>query len=329
MNGFSLGGSKGLFTNPGKALGNMFSLKNVVPDVTTAIGYYLGGPWGAGIGETAGRLIEGKPFLTAAKDGLEAGGLAYGGQNLEAALSGTSGATSAASAASSSADSGASGGISGDISNIFGDIKGGASDILGKLGLSGSTGTASTAAAGKAGSGSIGGILGDLGLTKSNILPAVIDGAGVLKDLNQGSIPGQSQLTQEAQQLSQQGQQLQSYLQTGTLPAGLQSSVDSATQAAEAATRSQYAAMGLSGSSMETGAINQIHQNASAQAGSLALSLLQQGVNETQISSQIYQNLIALNSQQNSDTSSAIASLAAELAGGGTSNTSTSGTKAS
>ena len=86
---------------------------------------------------------------------------------------------------------------------------------------------------------------------KSNLGPAAALG-GIGLDLLRGNtpVPGQSALSAEAAQLASQGQKLQSYLDTGTLPAGVSQSINQATQGAKAAIRSRYAAMGGDTSAM-------------------------------------------------------------------------------
>jgi hypothetical protein len=373
--GLALGGSHGIFTNPGKALGRIFSLKNVVPDVLTLAGSAIGGPIGAGLGYFAGEAIEGKSLGQAALGGLETFGLDEVGGSL-LGKGGVSGAVGSA------VGKGLSGTVAGDavtgvensqlgqdVSGLVGDVKTGIGDVGGALGLTNAAGSAVPATAGTgtiigndinsaasrlglggaggsilgnavnsagsalgigapaatgaasapapASSGGIGGILGDLGITKANALPAAIAAGGLLYDTSRSqNIPGLTQLQSEANQFAAQGNQLQSYLQSGTLPTGVQSSIDEASQAAEAEIRSQYAAMGLSGSSMEAQALASVKENTAAQGASIAATLLSQGVNESQIASQLYGDLLTFNQQQNTATGSAISSLAEALAGG-------------
>ncbi len=373
--GLALGGSHGIFTNPGKALGRIFSLKNVVPDVLTLAGSAIGGPIGAGLGYFAGEAIEGKSLGQAALGGLETFGLDEVGGSL-LGKGGVSGAVGSA------VGKGLSGTVAGDavtgvensqlgqdVSGLVGDVKTGIGDVGSALGLTNAAGSAVPATAGTgtiigndinsaasrlglggaggsilgnavnsagsalgigapaatgaasapapASSGGIGGILGDLGITKANALPAAIAAGGLLYDTSRSqNIPGLTQLQSEANQFAAQGNQLQSYLQSGTLPTGVQSSIDEASQAAEAEIRSQYAAMGLSGSSMEAQALASVKENTAAQGASIAATLLSQGVNESQIASQLYGDLLTFNQQQNTATGSAISSLAEALAGG-------------
>lgn len=379
--GLALGGSHGIFTNPGKALGRIFSLKNLVPDLTTAAGAFLGGPIGAGIGNFAGHAVEGEPLGKAALGGLETGALdaatvgLFGNGGVGGAIGKSLSGTVAGNALTGVENSQ----LGQDVSGLVGGVKTGIGDVGSALGLTNAAGSAvpatagtgtiigndinsaasrlglggaggsivgnavnsagaalgigapaaagtasaagpavgSTAATAAPASGGIGGILGDLGITKANALPAAIAAGGLLYDTTRSqNIPGLSQLQSEANQFAAQGNQLQSYLQSGTLPTGVQSSIDQASQAAEAQVRSQYADMGLSGSSMEAQALASVKENTAAQGASIAATLLSQGVNESQIASQLYGDLLTFNQQQNTATGSAISSLAEALAGG-------------
>ena len=80
------------------------------------------------------------------------------------------------------------------------------------------------------------------------------------------------------------GGQLQSYLQNGTLPAGIQTGVDQAKKQAEAEIRSRYAGMGQSGSTAEAQDINAAGQKAQTDAASIATQLLSQGVSLSGVS---------------------------------------------
>lgn len=159
----------------------------------------------------------------------------------------------------------------------------------------------------------------DPGIVASSIAKnpaALVGAAGLGYNLLEGSnVPGQSALTGQAQQLSAQGKQLASYLQSGQLPAGAQAALSQATNAAKAQARSQFASMGLSGSQQESQALQQIELNAASQQFSIADKLLTQGLSDTQLSSQIYSDLLKVNEQQTKDTGSAIANFAASLGG--------------
>ena len=205
----------------------------------------------------------------------------------------------------------------------------------------GSAGTGLTPTTGGAGAGAgtaapfnydqstVGGVLNKLGITTAGQDPgviasalaknpaAIVGGGGLLYNLAQGNQPqkGMGQLAGEANQLSQQGKELSSYLQNGTLPAGAQAAIQQATNAAKATVRSQYAAMGQSGSEAEAQALNQVDLNAASQSFGIADKLLSQGISETQLASSLYTEMLKVNQQQTADTGSAIANFASSIAG--------------
>lgn len=216
--------------------------------------------------------------------------------------------------------------------------------------LSSLLGSNGAAGGGVAGSGiSAGDLIKGLGVATSV--------GGLAKNLTTpNSIPGQSNLTnlasslgasgaaltgntgavqQQANTLAGQGNQLSSYLTSGTLPPGVQTAIDNASADAIAAIKGNYASKGLTGSTMETQDINGVKSRATAEGASIAQNLLSSGLTaeqaaaqisqslvntgtaQTGLSAQIYQQLLGLNVNQNAATSQAIANLAAALAGGG------------
>lgn len=161
--------------------------------------------------------------------------------------------------------------------------------------------------------------------TFSNIASAVganaaplAAGGGLVADalMNKKALPGQKELSDEAGSLAAQGKSLQQYLQTGTLPPGLQGAFDEASNQAVAAIRSQYAAHGMSGSSAEEDAISQVHQNVAAQGAQMALQLLQTGVSESEGAAQLYQSIMTNALSQDENLGSAIGRFATSMSGG-------------
>ena len=160
-----------------------------------------------------------------------------------------------------------------------------------------------------------------LGIDKMNPMSTLASAGMLAKNfLGNQNVPGANALKTEAGQLQTQGNQLSGYLASGTLPPGVQTSIDQATQAAKAKMRGSFASMGLSGSPMEASAMANIDQTASAQGAQIATQLLQTGMNETNMSAAIYDNLLKFNVGQNDQTMKAIASLAASMAGGSPNN---------
>ncbi len=147
-------------------------------------------------------------------------------------------------------------------------------------------------------------------------------GLGLIRDVGQANasnpIPGMSNVQNIAQQSATQGAILQQYLTNGTLPPAVQASVDQATQSGITAIKSRYAAMGVApGSSQETQDIARLQQNAVVQGATLADQLTQQGISLTELSAQLYNNLVGYNTQLNTQTGQAITALATALAGSG------------
>ena len=143
-----------------------------------------------------------------------------------------------------------------------------------------------------------------------------IGALGLGYDLLKGStpLPGQAALNTEATNLANQGNQLESYLQTGTLPPGVQASINQATQAAIASVKSRYAQTG-GDTSAEAQDIASIQQQAAGQGATIATQLLQQGVSETQLSSELYGQLLNLAQTQDQQLGQAIGNLSIAAAG--------------
>lgn len=145
-----------------------------------------------------------------------------------------------------------------------------------------------------------------------------VAGLGLAAEKSLGSsLPNQAGLTSslqgQANTLNANGQLLQSYLQTGQLPPGVQNSITSATKSAQASIRSQYAARGMTGSSAEAQDLANVQQQAAAQGAQIATTLLQAGINETNLSGQIYSELLKTSIAQDSQLESAVGNFASSL----------------
>ncbi len=163
-----------------------------------------------------------------------------------------------------------------------------------------------------------GGMLDNLtGAVKANPISATLAGGGLLFSLMNPSASGKdiSSLRGTSDQLSAQGRQLSSFLQSGTLPPGVQQSIDGATQAAKAAVRQSFAQRGLAGSTMEQQALQQVDMNAVNQTAQIGQQLLTTGINEQNIAAGLLQGVLTANTQQSQQTGNSIASLAAALSG--------------
>jgi hypothetical protein len=156
---------------------------------------------------------------------------------------------------------------------------------------------------------------------KSTLLPAAGLAYQALTD--NGNITSQyknaAALQQQANALTAEGQQGLGYSQTGTLPAGAQTSLDQALTAAQAHIRSQFASMGLSGSTMETTALNNAAAQTAAQRFQMSQQLAQQGLQEIGAGNNLNSSLLNLQMQQDQNLSNAIGKFVTAIAGGGAS----------
>lgn len=161
--------------------------------------------------------------------------------------------------------------------------------------------------------------LGNLGTLAGTINPGVALGAAGLglEAMRSQNLPQIGNLQGAAGNLAGQGAALQNILQSGQLPAGAQSAIDQATESAKASIRSQYAQMGLSGSTMETQALASADQQAASQKFNIVNQLVTQGVGETEAAAGLYQNIMQAQLQQDNALGSAIGNFGAALAGGG------------
>ncbi len=154
-----------------------------------------------------------------------------------------------------------------------------------------------------------------------------LGGLGLMKNMI-GGLPYQGQLKgaagqagQMAGDLSAQGQNLLGPIQGGPLPTALEQQVVNGLNDANAATKSRFAQLGLSGSTMETDAINHNANQAEALRGTLALQLAQAGTQLLSIANQdlgieagIFQNLMNAQISQDNALEQAIANFAGQAA---------------
>lgn len=159
-------------------------------------------------------------------------------------------------------------------------------------------------------------------VTKNPLGIAVAAGGLGLNLLKGNQDPeGLAQIRDAANSLKSTGSVLQSYLQTGTLPPGMQASVDQATKSAKARIIANYASRGLSTNPAHNSALgqelSQLDQNAIITAATLGDKLMSQGLSATQISQQLYTAIMNNDIARSKATGSAIANFAAALGGGG------------
>lgn len=138
------------------------------------------------------------------------------------------------------------------------------------------------------------------------LLPAGAVGMAALQG-NQ-PIAGEKQLKELAAQAAGVGK-LSNTLQTGQLPPGAEGLVQNALNDTIAGIRSNYANMGLSGSSMEAQDIAAAQSRAAAQRFQLASAITTQGLDAAGLSANIYAQIAQLQLGQDSELSNALAAL--------------------
>ncbi len=173
-------------------------------------------------------------------------------------------------------------------------------------------GAAAGAGAGAAAGAGLGGVLSGIG----SVAPALTSGIGLVGSVlsHNKKPPGYNALASSAANLSSSGQQLSNYLASGTLPPGVSAGLQTAHDNAAATIRSQYAARGQSGSSAEQEDLANLASTTVSKGASIASSLLQQGVSQTQLADQIYAQLMNYSIQQDSALSGSIGNFAGALA---------------
>ena len=133
--------------------------------------------------------------------------------------------------------------------------------------------------------------------------------------------PNRQKLQQQADQLGAQGEQLKQYLTSGTLPPALKASLDQATAAARARIISNHAKSGMPTDPSQNSALaqelNGVEMNAVAAMASAQMDMLKTGLNETGLSTQLYEMLVKMDKSNNDDLMKSIANFASALGGGG------------
>ena len=164
------------------------------------------------------------------------------------------------------------------------------------------------------------GVLDSLGI--KNPLGAAIGAAGLGYSVLQGQQTQKysPEMLAQAQSLNSQGQQLLSYLNSGTLPAGLQASLTQATSAAKAKVISNFASQGLNTDPTQNTALaaqlNQVDQQALISTAQIGQQLMSTGLQETGISSELYKTLANIDQTQTANIGKAIANFASSISGG-------------
>lgn len=140
--------------------------------------------------------------------------------------------------------------------------------------------------------------------------------AYTVSQANKG-LPEQAALTSAAQTATQQGNQLSSYLLNGTLPAGLQTTLDKATADAKTAAISNAAKNGQptnpSQNSTLAAELAQIDQQATISTAQIGQSLLTSGLSETQLAASDYSTLLSADQTEQNLISQSISNFAKSL----------------
>ena len=165
------------------------------------------------------------------------------------------------------------------------------------------------------------GVLDSLGI--KNPLGAAIGAAGLGYSVLQGQQAAKysPEMQAQAEALSAQGKQLLSYLNSGTLPAGLQQSLTQATSAAKAKIISNFASQGLNTDPAQNTALaaqlNQVDQQALISTAQIGQQLMTSGIQETGLSSDLYKTLANIDQTQTANIGKAIAGFASSISGSG------------
>ena len=163
-------------------------------------------------------------------------------------------------------------------------------------------------------------ILDSLGIKSP--LGAAIGAGGLAYSALENKAPKFSpQLEAQAASLNANGQQLMSYLQSGSLPPGLQASLTQATSAAKAKIISNFAAQGLNTDPSQNSALASelaaVDQQALISTAQIGQQLMQSGITESGLSSDLYKTLANIDQTQTANIGKAIANFASAVSGGG------------
>lgn len=135
-------------------------------------------------------------------------------------------------------------------------------------------------------------------------------GLGMAALKGDSAFPGEDALRAQARGLGLQGRQFM----TGELTPGMKSGLRSATESAKATMRSMFASRGMSGSSSEAEALASIDMTASVKGAEIAQQLIDRGINETQLSGALWQNILRASMARDEELGKAIGGFASALA---------------
>ena len=164
---------------------------------------------------------------------------------------------------------------------------------------------------------------GGIGRTIGNWLmknPGVLLGGALLGGealFGNNQVPGLAAVQQTAGQEKALAGDLLSGIQTGAVPPGAQAVLDQLSSSMKAKVQSQYATLGLSGSTMEAQDLAKVDQTVAGQKWNIINSLLTTGVNELGQAGTLDQSIMSAQIQNDQELQRAIAAFAGAVAGGG------------
>lgn len=276
-----------------------------------------------GGGEAAAASSEALPFASEAVSGTGQAGAALGG--IDSALGGAAAPNSGIDAILSGTSGLPTGGATGattSLSTLGADPLTAAQDVSlgGAQGAQGASG--GTSFLDKLVGGVKNAPTAALNQLTQNPLGVGAAGIGLGYNILQGkkTLPNQDALQSEANTLTPQAQQFMSYLQTGTLPAGLQAAVNQTTAARKAQIIANAARNGQSTDPTQNSSLGQDLAAADQQAliavAQQGQALFQAGLSESQLSSSIMQGLLQVEQQQTANMGKAITNFASALGSG-------------
>lgn len=160
--------------------------------------------------------------------------------------------------------------------------------------------------------------IGGSGLTLPQLLALGGGGAGLISQLTQGgaaNMPNYGQFNALAQEaMGNTG--MANALRTGQLPPGAEQMAEAGLADSEAGIRARYAAMGLSGSTMEGQDLARAQMNTEAQKYQMAQSAASYGLQNMQLADTIYGQIADYQLQQDKQLQDALAAFASAASGG-------------
>jgi hypothetical protein len=202
------------------------------------------------------------------------------------------------------------------LSNPFGMFGGGGSSVPAPTMATDTTPAGDFSPRADASGGGIGSTIGSwLSKNPGALLGGALLGGEML--FGNQSVPGLGAVQQTAGQEAALAGNLLQPLQTGQVPPGAQSMLDQLSTSMKSKVQSQYASLGLSGSTMEAQDLAKVDQTVAANKWNIINSLISTGTQELGASGTLDQASMNAQIQQDAKMQQAISTFAAALAGGG------------